>query len=87
MITLESLDNPFVVPFIMNCQEESPTMISKAVPSGIRENATVALNLNELEHSKDLYSDDNGPREMTGCKAKFYTSIKDEEGYGSPELP
>ena len=80
IISLDSLDNPFVVPFLMNCQEENPTVISKAVPTGIQDNATFVLSLDALEHRKDLFSDDNGSWNMTGCKAKFYTIIKDEEG-------
>ena len=80
MITLESLDNPYVVPFMMNCQEESATIISKAVPIGIQDNATFVLSLDTLEHRKDLFSDENGSWVMTGCKAKFYTIIRDEGG-------
>ena len=80
IITLESLDNPYVVPFLMNCLEDNPTMISSAVPSGIQDNATFILNLGALGSRKDLYSDDNGSWVMTGCKTKFYIAVKDEEG-------
>jgi len=77
MLTLENLDNPSVVPVLMNCQEENPTIISKAVPIGIQDNATFVLNLDTLEIRKDLFSDENGWWTMTGCKAKFYNIERD----------
>ena len=76
MITLESLDNPYVVPFMMNCQEESATIISKAVPIGIQDNATFVLSLDTLEHRKDLFSDENGSWVMTGCKGAKWLNLK-----------
>ena len=60
MLTLENLDNPSVVPVLMNSEEENPTIISKAVPIGIQDNATFVLNLDTLENRKDLFSDENG---------------------------
>lgn len=80
VVTIESLDNPYVVPLIMNCQEDNPAMISKAVPIGYQDNGTFVLDIDALQHRKDLYSDENGSWAMTGCKAKFYTIIRDEEG-------
>ena len=57
----------------MNCEEENPTIISKAVPIGIQDNATFVLSADTLENRKDLFSDENGSWTMTGCKAKFYS--------------
>ena len=65
---------------MMNCQDENPYLISKAVPIGYQDNGTFVLNIDALQHRKDLYSDENGSWVMTGCKAKFYTIIRDEEG-------
>lgn len=40
MITqMKSLDNPYIVPFKFNCQEDNPDIISEAVPIGIQVNA------------------------------------------------
>lgn len=81
MITqMKSPDNPYVVPFLFNCQEDNPSIISNAVPIGIQDNATFVLCLDTLEHRKDLFSDDNGSWDTTGCKAKFYTIIRDDGG-------
>lgn len=65
---------------MMNCQDENPYLISKAVPIGYQDNGTFVLNIDALQHRKDLYSDENGSWVMTGCKAKLYTIIRDEEG-------
>ena len=43
MITLENLNNPYIVPFMMNYEEENPTIISKAVPTGFQDNVTFTL--------------------------------------------
>ena len=81
MITqMKSLDNLYIVPFLFNCREDNPGIISEAVPMGIRDNATFILCLDTLEHRKDLFSDDNGSWVMTGCKAKFYTIIRGDGG-------
>ena len=37
----------------MNCEEENPTIISKAVPIGIQDNATFVLSADTLENRKD----------------------------------
>lgn len=80
MITqMKSLDNPYIVPFLFNCQEDNPGIIREAVPIGIQDNATFVLCLDTLEHRKDLFADDNGSWDMTGCKAKFYTIIRDDD--------
>lgn len=65
---------------MMNCQDENPYLISKAVPIGYQDNGTFVLNIDALQHRKDLYSDENGSWVMTGCKAEFYTITRDEEG-------
>lgn len=63
----------------MNCEEENPTIISKAVPIGIQDNATFVF-VDTLEKRKDLFSDENGSWTMTGCKAKFYSIERNEDG-------
>lgn len=65
---------------MMNCQDENPYLISKAVPIGYQDNEIFVLNIDAMQHRKDLYSDENGSWVMTGCKAKFYTITRDEEG-------
>ena len=81
MITqMKSLDNLYIVPFLFNCREDNPGIISEAVPMGIRDNATFILCLDTLEHRKDLFSAYNGSWVMTGCKAKFYTIIRGDGG-------
>ena len=64
----------------MNCEEENPTIISKAIPIGIQDNATFVLSADTLENRKDLFSDENGSWTMTGCKAKLYSIERDGDG-------
>ena len=60
VVSIENLDNPYVVPLMMNCQDENPYLISKVVPIGYQDIGTFVLNIDELQHRKDLYSDENG---------------------------
>lgn len=81
MITqMKGLDNPYIVPFLFNCQEDDPGIISEAVPIGIQDNVAFVLCLDTLEHRKDLFSNDNGSWDMTSCKAKFCTITRDDGG-------
>ena len=60
------------MPFLFNCQEDNPGIISEAVPIGIQDNAKFVLCLDT--------SDDNGSWEMTASKAKFYIIIRHDGG-------
>ena len=75
---MKGLDNPYIAPFLLNCQEDNPGIISETAPIEIQDNATFVLCLDTLE--KDLFSDDNASWNMIGHKAKFYTIIRDDGG-------
>ena len=55
-------------------------IISNAVPHGVQENATFIVNIDGLKHRKDENSDVNAAWVLTGCKRKFYTVVKDDDG-------
>ena len=79
-IHLKSMDNPYVVPFLMNCKKDHPMSISSAVPLRIQENATFVVNLESLDARKDLYADDNGAWKMNGVKTKWFAILRDNGG-------
>ena len=35
-----SLENPFIISFLFNCQRDNERMVSTSVPTGIQQNAT-----------------------------------------------
>ena len=75
---MKGLDNPYIAPFLLNCQEDNPGIMSETAPIEIQDNATFVLCLDTLE--KNLFSDDNASWNMIGHKAKFYTIIRDDGG-------
>ena len=66
MVTLENLENPFIIPLLMNCRMDNPELISSRMPYTIQENGTFIIDLNSLGHRKDIFCDDNGAWVMKG---------------------
>ena len=46
MVTLKSLENPFIVPLLINCRIDNPELISSQMPCSIQENGTFIIDLN-----------------------------------------
>ena len=80
IVDFESLENPFIIPFLFNCQSDNEHLISTVVPTGIQQNATFVLNISALANRSDLCADENGVWKMTGCRPKYYSIVKDENG-------
>ena len=80
IVDLESLENPYIIPFLFNCQSDNEDMISTSVPTRIQQNATFVLDISALGNRADLYADENGVWKMTGCRPKYYTIDRDENG-------
>ena len=80
IVDFDSLENPFIIPFLFNCQSDNGHLISTALPAGIQQNATFVVDISRLENRSDLYADENGAWKMTGCRPKYYSIDKDENG-------
>lgn len=77
---LESLENPFVVPLMMNCKDDNKELISGSVPHAVQENATFLIDLDKLPNRKDVFADDNGVWTMKGSRSKSYSIEKNANG-------
>ena len=80
VVTVESLENPYVIPLLMNCKVDNPEQISSRVPLTVQDNATFIVDLDSLANRKDVFSDDNGAWLMKGNRVKFYSLVKDSDG-------
>ena len=80
LVDFDSLENPFIILFLFNCQSDNGQLISTAVPTRIQQNATFVLDIVALPNRSDLYADENGAWKMTGCRHKYYSIVKDESG-------
>ena len=80
MVTLENFENPFIIPLLMNCKMDNPEVISSRMPYSIQENGTFIIDLNSLDHRRDIFCDDNGVWEMTGNREKLYSVTKNLDG-------
>ena len=67
-------------PLHHTCQSDNEHLISAAVPIGIQQNATFILIISALPNRSDLHADENGVWKMTGCRPKYYSIVKDENG-------
>lgn len=76
MVDLDSLDNVYVVPILMNGRD-TPNLISSRVPSRCQENTSFIVDLDALDNRKDVYCDDNGVWNSTGCKSKNFIVERD----------
>lgn len=74
------LEDPFIIPFLFNCQRDNERLISTSVPTGNQQNATFVLDIRAWANTSELYADENGAWKMTGCRPKHYTIVKDEDG-------
>ena len=70
---IDSLTNTEIAPLLMNTRDDSPDLVSTAVPVGVQQNASFIVDLDALCNRKDLFSDDNGSWKMTGARLKFFT--------------
>ena len=80
MLMLESLENPFIIPLLMNCRMDNPELISSRLPCPIQQNETFIIDLNSLAHGKDIFCDDKRSRVMKGNREKLYSAINNSEG-------
>ena len=81
MVMLESLQNPFIIPLLMNCRMDNPELISSRLPCPIQENETFIINLNSLAHGKDIFCDDKRSSSvMKGNREKLYSATNNSEG-------
>ena len=74
IVKLESLENPFVVPLLMNCKNDNEELISSSVPHAIHENGTFLIDLYKLANQRDVFADDNrvwtmkrSPKQVLQC--------------------
>ena len=77
IVHIDSLENTEVAPLLMNARDDSPDLVSTAVPTGVQQNASSIVDLDALPNRKDLFSDDNGSLKMTGARLKFFTGNKE----------
>ena len=80
MVTLESLENPFIIPLLMNCKKDNPELISSRMPYAIQKSGTFIIDLDSLGNRKDVFCDDNGAWTMKGNREKLYCVTKNFEG-------
>ena len=69
-----SYENPFIVPLLMNCRKDNLELVSKMVPCGIQQNASLLIDLDALEERDDIYCDDNGVWMQKACKTKYFAT-------------
>ena len=77
---LESLENLFVVPLLMNCKNDNEELISSSVPHAIHENGTFLIDLDKLANQRDVFADDNRVWTMKRSRNKSYSVEKDADG-------
>ena len=72
---LESSENPLIIPLFMNCRTDNVELVSKSVPCGIQQSASLLVDIDVLEEREDIYSDDNGVWTQKVCKTKYFNTI------------
>ena len=72
---LESSENPLIIPLFMNCRTDNVELVSKSVPCGIQQSASLLVDIDVLEEREDIYSDDNGVWTQKVCKTKYFNII------------
>ena len=80
MVTLESLENLFIIPLLMNCKKDNPELISSWMPYANQKTGTFIIDLDSLGNRKDVFCDDNGAWTMKGNREKLYCVTKNFEG-------
>ena len=68
LINLESLENPFVVPLMMNCQKDNKDLISTNIPNSIQKNGSFLIDVDKHPNRKDVFADDNGARSLKSSR-------------------
>ena len=61
----------------MNVREDSPNVVSTAVPIGVQQNSSLIVDLDTLPNRKDLFFDDNGSWKMMGARLNFFKVNKE----------
>ena len=73
---LESSENPLITPLLMNCRTDNVELVSKSVPCGIQQSASLLVDIDALEEREDIYSDGNGVLwTQKVCKTKYLNTI------------
>lgn len=80
MVTLESLENPFIIPLLMNCKKDNSELISSRMPYAIQKTGTFINDLDSLGNRKDVFCEDNGAWTMKGNREKLYCVAKNFGG-------
>ena len=80
IVKVENLENPFVVPLLMNCKHDNGELIVSSVPHAIQENGTFLIDLDKLANRRDVFADDNGVWIMKGSRSESYSVKKDADG-------
>ena len=80
IVKLESLENLFVVPLLMNCKNDNEELISSSVPHAIHENGTFLIDLDKLANQRDVFADDNRVWTMKRSRNKSNSVEKDADG-------
>lgn len=71
---------------MMNSRMVNTELISKMVPCGLQQNASLLIDLDALEARADIYSDDCGVWVQKACKTKYFTTrglnkvLREEQG-------
>ena len=80
IVKLESLENLFVVPLLMNCKNDNEELISSSVPHAIHENGTFLIDLDKLANQREVFADDNRVWTMKRSRNKSNSVEKDADG-------
>lgn len=80
MVTLESLENPFIIPLLVNCKKDNLELISSWMPYAIQKTGTFIIDLDSLGSRKDVFCDNNGAWTMKGNREKLYCVTRNFEG-------
>ena len=56
MVTLENLENPFIIPLLMKCSMDNPELISSRMLYSIQENGTFSIDFNSLAIGKIYFA-------------------------------
>ena len=75
-ILLQDSGNRELVPFLMNCEKENINIISSCAPKKIKSNCSFIVNLSQLRHPKDIFSDELGAWRQTDTSKKYYFLVK-----------
>ena len=70
IVEIDSLDNTEVAPLLMNARDDSPDLVSTAVPMGVQQNASFIVDSDAFPTAKIYFV-------MTDARLKFFTVSKE----------